>query len=1155
MMPRSLWGVGGVCALELRSARRMIRTWLFVALALAAGGVLYHAFGVNHFHNDSIAPRFAVPGFGVVTLWVLLIGLVFIGFDARARDASAQVGEALDSRPVSNVALLTGRLLATVLIVWLPLLVLALGLQVAGMVVAQYQLQGGTVPEPVSLLTFVLLDAPAALGLWGAVLVVLVAVLRSRWAAAGVALALLGLGLFAIFNTPLYLLPALSGITNLGLPGSEILPRWPSAADLAARVATVVFGAGLVVVAASIWPRLDEVPRGKRLLLGGVLLGVGASAIAGLAWQAQAAQAERTTLTQTHRALRAAPRLDIERIAGQVIIEPGRRLGIRVEVAVRAPADVAMEVLRFSLNPGMTVESVHVDSAPARHSHDQGLLEVMPIEPLPASARAVVAIEAAGVPDQRFGYLDSAVDAMAETLLGSPMALLGEQASLFDRQFVALMPAVRWLPAAGANYDAPPDFHALDLVVEVPPGWHAAGAGRTQDEGRLRFKPTVPVPEFALLAAPLARRAMTVDEVECELLIHPTHLGNVEYFASRASEPMAEDGGTMMVINLTDDGDTSAAPNMLESGGTLADKLRDRLRRWLSGGHLPAYPHRVVSLMEVPAQLRRYRGGWLMDTVQGLPGVQLLAEHGFPTSRLTERPRWAGFPEARWFDYLFAQVEYSGAHGIALTAGAARNRVPFLTRATGDGAAAMDYLVEWLAAWRVRGVREVAPAHWLRVGLSPRMPFLVRVLERGMASATIASDWFSFFPMALEDESEKVSFAGFDPAARENGADIVIHKGDLVALSMQRLLGAEKVSRFLALLRERHAGGTFTRDDFLRAVGDVDPAAVPFLTHVLSEPTLPGFLASDARVARLPDDGSGNPRYQIRVHVYNDELAPGVAGVSYRTGVIPYYQWSPFAHVPGKSSVEIGVVGREPPVEVRLETYLSLNRRILRLRLPPVDAQTIVDEPPLVGGRASPWRPADIGIVVDDLDAGFATTSPPTGWDLLGGAGGANVADDEALPEYRADGSVEPRWRRQTDENAVIWGKYRRTLARIVAGKGQGKARFTTVLPVAGRWRLYYHLPGASLSEGDYRQAQEWWRPADTFGDLDIAIVVGERDSGEANGGSDRLDVEFDATQATPGWNHLGSYDLPAGRVQVVVSDATDGDIVVADAVRWQRAE
>lgn len=1142
-----LRGVGGICVLELRSTRRMARTWLFALLALTAGGVLYHGFGFNHFYNDSIAPRFAVPGFGVATLWVLLIGLVFIGVDARHRDGGAQVGEALDTRPVSNVALLAGRLLAVVLVVWLPLLVLALGLQVAGMVVARYHLPGGIPPEPVALLTFVLLDAPVAFALWGAVLAVLVAVLRSRWAAAGVAVALLGLCLVAIFNTPLYLLPSLSGITNLGLPGSEILPRWPSAVDWAARAATVVCCAGLLVVAAGVWPRLDSVPAGKRLLLGGALVGVGATAIAALAWQAHAKQAERDAWTQTHRALRDAPRLDIERIAGQVFIEPGQRLEIRVEVAARAPTDTAMDALRFSLNPAMTVRAVRVDGVKARHSHDQGLLDVTPARPLPPNARVVVAINATGVPDQRFGYLDSAVDAMTETLLGSPMVLLGEQASLFDRNFVALMPSVRWLPAAGANFAAPPDFHELDLAVEVPPGWHAAGAGRRRSAHRLRFEPTVPIPEFALLAAPLARHAMTVDEVECELLIHPKHQGNVEYFTARASEATGEDGGITMTINVTDGGDYRAERHMLGSGGTLVDKLRDRLRRWLSGDQLPAYPHRVISLVEVPAPLRRYGGGWLMDTVQALPGIQLLAEHGLPTSRLTERPRWSGFSQARWLNHLYAQVEHSGAHRVGLTAGAARNLVPFLTRADGDGAAAIDYLVEWLTAWRMRGSRAVAPAHWLRVSLSPRMPFLVRVLERGMASATMTSSWFRFFPMAHEDESEKVSFTGFDPATRDNGADIVVHKGNLIGLSIQRLLGAEKVSRFLALLRERHAGGTFAKDDFVQAMVDVEPAMASFLAHVLDEPALPGFLASDARVARLPDDESGNPRYQIRVHVRNDELAPGVAGLSYRADDSAFFQWSPFAHVPGKRAVEIGMVSRQPPVEVRLETYLSLNRRIMRLRLPSVNVQTIVDEPSLVGARASAWRPPDIGIVVDDLDAGFAATSPPTGWGLRA----ENVVDDEALPEFRRDSGVTPRWRRQTDENAVIWGKYRRTLVRIAAGKGQGKARFTTELPVAGRWRLYYHLPGASLSEGHYMRSKNWWHRADAFGDMDIVIAVGEHGSG----GGERLEVNFNAAQATPGWNRLGSYDLPAGRVQVIVSDATDGDIVVADAVRWQRAE
>ena len=76
-------------------------------------------------------------------------------------------------------------------------------------------------PETVSLLTFLLLDAPVALLVWGSLVMALAAALRSRWIAVAAALALLGLFLYAVFNTPLYLLPAFSGITNLGLAGRK----------------------------------------------------------------------------------------------------------------------------------------------------------------------------------------------------------------------------------------------------------------------------------------------------------------------------------------------------------------------------------------------------------------------------------------------------------------------------------------------------------------------------------------------------------------------------------------------------------------------------------------------------------------------------------------------------------------------------------------------------------------------------------------------------------------------------------------------------------------------------------------------------------------------------------------------------------------------
>ncbi|MCY3839455.1 MAG: hypothetical protein OXH09_12555 [Gammaproteobacteria bacterium] len=117
---------------------------------------------------------------------------------------------------------------------------------------------------------------------------------------------------------------------------------------------------------------------------------------------------------------------------------------------------------------------------------------------------------------------------------------------------------------------------------------------------------------------------------------------------------------------------------------------------------------------------------------------------------------------------------------------------------------------------------------------------------------------------------------------------------------------------------------------------------------------------------------------------------------------------------------------------------------------------------------------------------------------------------------------------------------YRRTLTRIRAGAGEGRASFRAELPTAGTWRLSYHLPGSSASEGNRFQALPGWRPGDRFGTLKFEIVAGER----------RTPFRFDASMAASGWNDLGTFDLPAGSVTVVVSDDTTG-IVVADAIRW----
>ena len=1107
-MATHLIDVFAVTASEFRQARRLSRTWLLGFLAVVGGSFVYLA--------GSGAPRFALPGVGVLLLWVSLIGVVLLAHDIRARDERERIAAVLDARPIPNIVLLGGRLIGVALTVWLPLAVWALLLQGIGMLDEGMNLASSRIsdsritPEPVSLATFVLFDAPPALLAWGALVMLLAAGLRNRLLACLVALALLAAAFWALLNTPLYLLGVVSGIANLGLPGSEILPRMPSWIDVAQRVAVLVLGAGLVTISAAVFPRRDSSSRLPYVAWGTALLLASGAGLAGLVLHVHSERAERVAWAEAHRAIQQSARPDLERVAGEVRIDPGRNLSIAVDLDVRVPEESAAADLHFGLNPAMRVDSVRLEGSLTPFDHGLGVLVIHPSKPLPPGRRATLSIRARGIPDPRFGYLDSSVWALDETLLGMPLVLLGEQASIFDARYVVLTPAVRWLPMPGANFGMddptvhPPDFHTIDLAVHVPTGWHAAGPGCTLESGEVRCRPSVPLAEFPLIAAPFERRSLTVDGVRYELLIHPMHLAGVEHFAAEGN---------------------------LE--GTL-EHLGARLAT------IPglAYPHRVFSLVEVPAQLRRYSGGRFLDTVQSLPGVQMLPERGLPTTRYNARGWPASDDVVLSLDLSFAET---GPHGLRVTAGGARNLVTFLTSATGEGALAANYLLESLTAWRWRGARTVAPGHWLQHGFGPA-PLPLRVMHRLLGNANYNFNWVQFFPMALEDRSAELSFTGFDPTASREHADILIHKGDLIASAIVALLGRDKVAEFLALMRSRHGGGTFELDDFLAAISATDPAMAPTIEHFMREPALPGFLASDLRIERLADDDGGQPRYQLSIHVRNDEPVPGVAGISFRLSdarARAAFERGGFSHVPGSTSLELGAVTPSPPREVRLETFLSQNRRIMRLALPEVDSQTMVPGEPFRGARSSDWMPPDLGIVVDDLGPGFSVVQPPRR--SLHLEFGGDEVDRATVTEYQGDAG-ERRWRRQEHADAVSWGKYRRTLTRIRAGSGDGSASFRAQLPTSGTWRLSYHLPGPSASKRTRSEISRFWRGADALGTLDLAIEAAER----------RIRVSFDASTAVSGWNDLGTFELPAGPVTVLVSDATTGDIAVADAVRWE---
>ena len=117
---------------------------------------------------------------------------------------------------------------------------------------------------------------------------------------------------------------------------------------------------------------------------------------------------------------------------------------------------------------------------------------------------------------------------------------------------------------------------------------------------------------------------------------------------------------------------------------------------------------------------------------------------------------------------------------------------------------------------------------------------------------------------------------------------------------------------------------------------------------------------------------------------------------------------------------------------------------------------------------------------------------------------------------------------------ATGWGKYRHTVAGSIPGDGSAVAIFAADLPEPGRWRLEYHVPdphGLGL-----------WGPS--YGPLGTLAMTVTADGRE-------VEVAFDGASADVGWNEIDEFELASTHVRLEVSNRTDGEMVVADAIRW----
>lgn len=1116
MQTFNLHKVWAVAQAERRLTRRLKRYWLFLLPAFAAA-LIYFVYlsaihGVASSYSASVGminPRFLPTVIVVTFLALFFAGIIFLAFDVRARDQRERIAEALDSRPLSNLEILTGRFLGLFLSAWIPILVLCLLLQVLGWLLPMTGAPFGTTVEPWSLLGLATFLAIPTLTFMIALVFFITLLVRHRLLAALLSLGILGGLFYATIAGPTgYIAFFDYAGTTFQSFSSDLLPGISDAGGWFQRLGVLVLSLGLLGLAAAVHPRLDGGSRSRKAAVSGAICAIGLLGLLTAQLQHGDVVQRIADLREVHEERAGETFPDLIAIEGRINIEPDTGLEADLRLRIRAPQNAPLAHALFTLNPGLVVESVlSGDGSNLESTHQDGLLDISLPAPLAPGDSLILQLRYSGRPDTRFAYLDSPL--LPEDLPGQgDQALLGLNPALFDPRYVALMPGIHWLPASGIDpgrdnpSQRPRDYFDLDLEVEVPRGWTPAAPGRREslnssapDRAAFRFAPPAPVPEAALLAADFDVYSTTISGVDFEMLLHPAHTGNMAVLA-----PLGEE---------------------------IRQRIAQRLALLGEGGlH---YPYESFSVVEVPAALLGYRGGWLTDTALAPPGMALIKESGFPTARFDVDIELPGngeldFSSLRKVEHVdtdrLRDFFASDMTGSNIFHAFGRSLFRHQTSPAGREAVVLDYVMNQLAGMAVVGTRSYFSPYSFNQAIESTISGMVqRYGEDSVAEAGIHT---TLQNVGLWTQAMNVSLVDMDPFEDpELSIDIYALKAGELVKSVHDALNTVGTARLLASLLEEHRGGAYDIEDVMATLREADVPERMF-SEMLYSTDLPGFVAERSELFRLPDGEGGNPRYQLLLTIRNDEPVPGFVRALWFMPDEALPRRSDAIRVDSRGAVEYGVVLSRPPLTVHLDPYLSLNWSTFIVDRFEGEEIARREATPFDGIRQVAWEDSSERVVTDDLDPGFTilTRTDDGSFQAV-----APPPDEEQGLDHglRVNFGMPADWSRNITPTS--WGRYRHTYAVARGGDGDRKAMMPATLPHAGLWDLEIHLPQDQRTRGRLR--------------LEIVTTEG------------RETVEFDGSGRPLGWHLVGQYRLPAGEVKIEVSNETDAELAVADAFAW----
>lgn len=1125
-----------VAGAQIRICRSQIRFWVtsvLLTLVVLIGylqSCVWQTLNASYSPSFSLAePKYLLSNVDALVFLAFQFAAVLLTFDIRQYHDRNRIQTVLESRQLTNIEYLLGSVLGVTSLLYVVVLCNIALIEGLGALSHFLGSAWGDFLEPVSVLNLLVFDTFPSLFLWSSVALTLTCILRSGFVAVAIASSLLIVFYIVSLIVPFSWLDIVTPSSNFSAYISELVPDLAALEIIGLRALTVVGALGLITVAAVILNRRDARVGIVNFPLGAVMIVLSVIGFGFLSQQLVESYYQPQEWSKIHTKYDQNVELDIERIQGSVTIDPGHLLSLSLIYDFEVKHEHDIPHLTFTLNPGFTIDRITLNGEEVDYNFSDGLLIIPTGVPLERNDQHKLTFEAFGIPDPLFAYLDSPVHYFIDRAVPHRAGqLFGKDGSIFSKSYVALMPGMYWYPVPNSQNLARSasigiDFFETDIKFSITDSnWLLVGTDITQTvdrKGTFELRPETPLSEIAVFGTNFVKHSLNVANVQFNLYLHKNHQKNFGKF------------------NFDD------------------ERVREEIEEIFSPFEEAGlgYPFKELSFVEIPNRLRTLGGGFKTESVQVLPGMFLMKERGFPTAHFDTRirriKRWEDNVE--WVEYhkFWALADYFGdAVGTDnLWAGFSKIFWTHATSVEGNHGVVLNDLV-------LNIISRVSPAPDL--WFSPYATFQISDFTKMFFPAAEwaiddggGGDMISWVRnlaqrylnrhSVWEAMETKALLALPSTDSHQSDLEFMLAKNRMIARVFVQTNDNDAILAWLAKLRSAYQGRSFTMQELESHAETAELDLYPYFGEWLSSSNLPGYLVSDITRRQLGEDDEGRQQYESSFYVHNPSETTGVFWAAYPPESRREWPRTPTIVIDGKSSVRINVVTTHEIDYIHLYPNLSLNRNEFGTRL---DESVVLDSngeslEPRPMFEVVDWRPPNPGIIVDDLDPGFAIEQPPAfnsaasvgplGWFRIPRLQADN---DNGLPAranyaYRTSSGV---WGRISDEDS--YGHFRRTATVTRFAPEIHPVEFSAELPDTTWWRLEYFVNTG------------WFRRSSRQGDYHLEIEHLEA--------TEMRDLSFE--NSIYGWNEVGEFELLKGEVNVRVIGATnDTPWLYADAIRW----